>query len=46
METLKEIDFEFIDYNKTRIEKLNKWFMENGKGNIVTVINQYKSTSI
>jgi hypothetical protein len=35
METLKEIDFEFIDYNKTRIEKLNKWFKENGKGNIV-----------
>ena len=35
IETLNEIDFRFIDFNKNRIEKLNKWFKENGKENIL-----------
>jgi hypothetical protein len=35
METLEEVDFEFIDFNKTRIGKLNKWFIENGKENAI-----------
>lgn len=35
MKTLKEIDFRFMDFNKNRIDKLNKWFIENGKENIL-----------
>jgi len=30
MQTLKKIDFRFIDFNKKRIEKLNKMFAEKG----------------
>jgi hypothetical protein len=35
IKTLKEIDFRFIDYNKKRINKLNKWFKENKKEDII-----------
>ncbi len=35
METLKTLDFRFMDFNKNRIEKLNKIFKENGKDYIV-----------
>ena len=35
METLKTLDFRFIDYNKGRIEKLNKIFKEKNKDNIL-----------
>ena len=35
MKSLREIDFRFMDFNKKRIEKLNKWFQENGKENMV-----------
>jgi len=35
MKTLKEIDFRFIDFNKKRIDKLNKHFIEKGKGNLI-----------
>ena len=35
IKTLKEIDFRFIDFNKKRIDRLNKWFAEKGKENIV-----------
>lgn len=35
IKTLKEIDFRFMDFNKKRIDKLNTWFIENGKENIL-----------
>lgn len=35
METLKEIDFRFIDFNKKRKDKIRKWFIKNCKENII-----------
>jgi hypothetical protein len=35
MQTVKEIDFRFIDFNKKRIDLLNKWFVKNGKESIL-----------
>ncbi|MDR1452001.1 MAG: hypothetical protein LBI57_06725, partial [Helicobacteraceae bacterium] len=35
IETLNEIEFKFIDFNKKRIDLLNKWFIKNGKENII-----------
>lgn len=35
MNTLKTLDFRFMDYNKNRIEKLNKMFKEKDKDNIL-----------
>jgi hypothetical protein len=35
IKTLKEVDYRFIDFNKKRINKLNKWFIKNNKENII-----------
>jgi hypothetical protein len=35
MDTLTTLDFRFMDYNKSRIEKLNKMFKEKNKDNIL-----------
>ncbi len=35
IDTLKTLDFRFIDYNKSRIEKLNKIFKEKNKDHIL-----------
>ena len=37
MNTLKTVDFRFIDFNKGRIEKLNNYFKINGKQNILKI---------
>jgi hypothetical protein len=37
IKTLKEIDIRFIDFNKKRMDKLHKWFKENGKENMLII---------
>lgn len=35
MDTLTSLDYRFMDFNKSRIEKLNNWFKEKGKDYIL-----------